>query len=796
MKKMGFIILVIVCVLFVYPSTYGAQSSSDVPIDSEHFPDPLFIEYIQTNFDLDRDNILSKNELDQATTIHFKENMYGAPNPADTVQSLQGIEYFYNLSSLTLYGHEYLQRLDLSQNNKLEKLDFLFGDLIEVKLPNSSSLKELDLFDNSLSKLDLSNCKNLTKLCLDMNGFEKIDLSKLKKLKHLTLANNYLSSIDLSNNTNLEYLELEHNKLKTVDLSNNTSLQSLDISGNNIEKFDAKNFNQLSEIFSDESTDVTVYYSSKNDKNSTTNFKGHCIPNVTIELHDKFSYDSNGNVVIDLSKILSTHLLMEFWEMQEDFDNDTYYPTSLTIPLDELNDKFIKTYTFKTNSSQKQWTFNLKDSGTTETSTSSTEESSSTKTPSSSSTEESSSTKPSSSSTEESSSTKPSSSSTEESSSTKPSSSSAEESSSTKPSSSSTEESNSTKPSSNSTEESSSTKPSSSSTEESSSSNSRYTLEISDFTLPRYADYRQAIKERLIIKNLKGEVVSADKVNLTITSNGNTAKLGKISALLTISYPNETSSKVTVKINVVHGIRIEEADIFRLFYVGANKDSFDPYSVFAGYEIGVDGKETKLGKYDATKKVGVEVLDNPVDFSKAGVYTVRYKITNSLGETLNHTYNVHVQDALKDLTLTATDQVLYVGDILTEDMIYSWAKAENADHLQFEVLNQAIPINKITNQLTKSGEYTIRYIAYQNFGETKDKTIKLTVKDRPAAYQSQNTSAKKNLANTGKVSAGTSEEKGTLPKTGSEQSSVLLSIIGFLLLGLISLTKMRKVFHS
>lgn len=276
MKKFGFILLVFFCVLFVYPSKCDAQSSYDVPIDSEHFPDPLFIEYIQTNFDLDKDRILSKNELDQATTIHFKENMYGAPNAEDTVQTLQGVEYFYNLSRLTLYGHEYLHRLDLSQNNKLEKLDFLFGDLIEVKLPNSSSLKELDLFDNSLSKLDLSNCKNLTKLCLDMNGFEKIDLSKLKKLKHLTLANNYLSSIDLSNNTNLEYLELEHNKLKTVDLSNNTSLQSLDISGNNIEKFDAKNFNQLFEIFSDESTDVTVYYSSKNDKNSTTNFKGHC----------------------------------------------------------------------------------------------------------------------------------------------------------------------------------------------------------------------------------------------------------------------------------------------------------------------------------------------------------------------------------------------------------------------------------------------------------------------------------------------------------------------------------------
>ena len=392
MRRVGFTLLVFVfvCVLFFRPSICDAQSSYNVSIDSEHFPDPLFMEYIQTNFDLDKDNNLSKNELDKATSIIF-EDKYGAPNPADTVQTLQGVEYFYNLTSLNLSGHEYMYRLDLSKNNKLEKLVFAFGNLSEVKLPNSSSLKEIDLFDNFLSKLDLSGCENLTKLMLDMNNFEEIDVSKLKKLKYLTLANNSLSSIDLSSNTDLEYLELEHNKLKTIDLSNNTSLQSLYIFGNSIDTFDAKNLNNLFEILMDERTDITLYYSSKNEKNATTNYKGCCISNISIELHDEFTYDSKGDVVVDLSKIFSPSLLIEFWEMQDDFDNDTYYPKSLTIPIDEINDKFVKTYAFEVGSSKKEWTFYLKDPGTTETSTSSTEESSST-TPSSSSTEESSST--------------------------------------------------------------------------------------------------------------------------------------------------------------------------------------------------------------------------------------------------------------------------------------------------------------------------------------------------------------------------------------------------------------------
>lgn len=778
MKKVGFvgfIVLLFGCLLF-RPSVFEAQNSYDVPIDSEHFPDQVFSEYIQTNFDLDKDSILSKNELDQATTIFFKENMYGATNPADTVQSLQGIEYFYNLSSLSLYGHEYLSRVDLSQNNRLEKLIFLYGDLLEIKLPTSSSLKEIDLFGNSLSKLDLSNCKNLTKLCLDMNGFEKIDLSKLTKLKHLTLANNYLSSIDLSNNTNLEYLELEHNKLKTVDLSNNTALQSLDISGNNIEKFDAKNFNQLFEIFSDESTDVTVYYSSTNDKNSTTNFKGYCTPNVSIELHNDFTYDSEGNIVVDLSKILSPNLLMNFWDLQDDFDNDTYYPTSLTIPLNEFNDKFIKTYTFEVNSSKKEWTFYLKDPSTTETSTLSTN------------------------STEPSSSTPPSSSSIEESSSTKPSSSSVEESSTTKPPSSNTEESSSTKPSSSSMEPNSSADSSSSGTEPSSSTNPAspevdyHTIEVPSLTLPKYADFKQAIKDKMVIKDSKGKVVPTDDVEYTITNKGNTDKIGKMSAVVSINYPNGVSMNTLVRITVISGIEINQPDIGLLFNVGSRPESFDPYSVFRAYEIGLDGSKTKLGKYDGNKKVGIEVIENPVDFSKTGNYTVRYRITNSLGEVVEHSYVVTVQ-ALNVLTITAEDKVMYVGDLLTEDIILSWAKAENASKLQFELLGKTIPVNLTTNTLSATGEYFIRYIAYQDAGNVAETTIKLTVKDRPIVNQPVITSMQKNLSTSTpyKESASTPTSKTSLPKTGSGQTNYIVSLIGFFLIGIVGFINKRNV---
>lgn len=310
-------------------------------------------------------------------------------------------------------------------------------------------------------------------------------------------------------------------------------------------------------------------------------------------------------------------------------------------------------------------------------------------------------------------------------------------------------------------------------------------IEIPDLTLPKYADYKQAIKDKIIIKNLKGEVVSSDEVDFTITSESNTNKLGKMYALVTIPYSNGNSLNASVKITVISGIEIEQPDIGYLFYVGANKESFDPYSFFEAYEIGTDGKRTKLGKYDANKKVGIEIIDNPVDFSKPGKYTIRYRITNSLGEKIEHTYDVIVH-AMRELKLEAADKVMYVGDKLTEDMILSWAKTENADTIQFEVLDQEIPLNTVTSTLTTAGEYAIRYIAYQDTGKTAEETIKLTVKERPVITNTGNTTPQNKLLNTNKTIVSKPVRNASLPKTGSENTSFIPSMIGFILISFVS----------
>lgn len=308
-----------------------------------------------------------------------------------------------------------------------------------------------------------------------------------------------------------------------------------------------------------------------------------------------------------------------------------------------------------------------------------------------------------------------------------------------------------------------------------------HTVEVPQLTLPRFADYKQAIKDKMVIKNSKGEVVSAEEVDFSITSEKDTSKLGEMTALVTIPYVNGTSTNTIVKITVISGIEIVSSDTEQLFYVGDKKESFDPYSVFQAFEIGVDGTKKTLERYDANKKFGIKVINNPVDFSKAGEYAVDYLIINSFGEKVEQSFVISVKN-WKHLKLEAEDKIMYVGDSITEETILSWAKTENADTLQFEELGQGIPKDTTTNSLTKAGEYFIRYCAYQNSGETAELTIKLIVLDRTLSTYPMSLDGLKNMPNTNKKNLGSSAKKTTYPKTGSVEANSLVYVIGLLMI--------------
>jgi len=147
---------------------------------------------------------------------------------------------------------------------------------------------------------------------------------------------------------------------------------------------------------------------------------------------------------------------------------------------------------------------------------------------------------------------------------------------------------------------------------------------------------------------------------------------------------------------------------------------------------------------------------------------------------------------LKTLKITVADKVLYVGDKLTDDIILGWPEIENADTLEYEVLDKAIPVNKVANTLTTAGEYSIRYVAHQDTGDAAEATIKLTVKERPIVNDPTNTNVQDQSVSTKKIPVSASVKKATLPNTGSENTNILFSMIGFILIGSIVFFKTKK----
>ncbi|MFA9375696.1 MAG: DUF5722 domain-containing protein [Lachnotalea sp.] len=116
-----------------------ASTDTVIVINETYFPDSIFLNYVCENFDLNKDNKLSKEELTCVTEIDVS-NL--------GISSLKGLEYFINLKELNC------------SNNRLTTL----------ALDTLANLSSLDCSWNQLTSLDLTNNLNLTTLDCDANA--------------------------------------------------------------------------------------------------------------------------------------------------------------------------------------------------------------------------------------------------------------------------------------------------------------------------------------------------------------------------------------------------------------------------------------------------------------------------------------------------------------------------------------------------------------------------------------------------------------------------------------------------
>lgn len=207
-------------------------------INKTNFPDSIFRAYVRKKFDKNKDWNLSKAEIRKVKKIYIVN---------EDLKNLKGIGMFYNLTKLTI--GEGLNKVNLSKNRKLKKLDFEntnvkylnlsknkkleyvkceVGKLKSLKLPKAKKLEKLICPDNSnLKKLDIRNCKALIYLNANSCGIKTIKVGTKKKLKKADLTFNKIKKIDLSKCPKLERLEIGGNRIKTLNLKKNRKLKKL-----------------------------------------------------------------------------------------------------------------------------------------------------------------------------------------------------------------------------------------------------------------------------------------------------------------------------------------------------------------------------------------------------------------------------------------------------------------------------------------------------------------------------------------------------------------------------------------
>jgi hypothetical protein len=231
MKISGYIIFGWVLLLIVFACKQKAPTTAPLPVAT--IPDAGFERFLVSK-GIDSDgNVNGQVKLSDLEPITSLEiYLY---SPTYSIQSLSGIEYFKNLTSLYFHLSD-VTELDVSKNLKLRILECRKNQLSKLVL--NDSLAYLSCSENPLKILNVSGLKNLRTLYCNQTQLSALDIRANINLEFFECANNPIKNIDVSKNSKLSTIYLPNTELSAFDVSQNPLLRSLTCNGNKIQKLD------------------------------------------------------------------------------------------------------------------------------------------------------------------------------------------------------------------------------------------------------------------------------------------------------------------------------------------------------------------------------------------------------------------------------------------------------------------------------------------------------------------------------------------------------------------------------
>ena len=211
----------------------------EVSINVKNFPDSAFREYVKTEFDQDKNDVLSVDELKAATRINFYGNTQ--------IKSVKGIEYFTSLLELRCWETS-IESLDLTSNKKLKVLNCTHSqNLTSLNIMGLEELESLDLGNTGIKDLKVKSNKRLKSLQAGAE-IDELDVSSNSELLYLQCSGTKITQLDLSQNKALMGLSVNSTDIKELDISANLDLEWLECANTNINILDVSQHKNLERL--------------------------------------------------------------------------------------------------------------------------------------------------------------------------------------------------------------------------------------------------------------------------------------------------------------------------------------------------------------------------------------------------------------------------------------------------------------------------------------------------------------------------------------------------------------------
>jgi Secretion system C-terminal sorting domain len=187
-------------------------------------------------------------QLSEASLVHSVQIQCIDCEEGESINSLEGIEYFTNLRSLQ-FAYCSIPSLDLTSLIHLEQLQCDGNNISSLNVSGLINLKSMICSENNLTSIDFINDLPLIEdVVFNNNQISSLNINGLQNLKQLYVGGNNITSLNVQNTPELYLLWCHENNISSLEVNHLTNLTSLYCGDNLLSTLDVSQLTELHEF--------------------------------------------------------------------------------------------------------------------------------------------------------------------------------------------------------------------------------------------------------------------------------------------------------------------------------------------------------------------------------------------------------------------------------------------------------------------------------------------------------------------------------------------------------------------